>query len=154
LQFKIKTNIIQCHYLPVREENVRHLYSFFIKICLFPISWLRKQPLSIARCHGQVITNSHSLYTIGGCTEHEKNHDDENKTDTHTMSSLNLLYKYDPHLDKWIILSHMKQARHDFCAEIIGMIYLLNILLKNCVFDMQMIVFLYCMVLIQNEILS
>ncbi|CAF2636570.1 unnamed protein product [Rotaria sp. Silwood2] len=81
--------------------------------------WLKKQPLSIARCHGQMVTNSYSLYAIGGCTEFEKNDDDDNEIDNWTMLSLNLLDKYDVRQDKWITLDHMKQARHDLCAEII-----------------------------------
>jgi len=100
------------------------MHNLFVKIYLFDISWLRKQPLSIARCHGQVATNASSLYAIGGCTEFEKN---EDKTDNRIVLSLNLLDKYDPHQDQWITLDYMKQARHDLCAEIIGMINLLNI---------------------------
>ncbi|CAF4595487.1 unnamed protein product [Rotaria sp. Silwood1] len=80
-------------------------------------TWLKKQSLSIARCHGQMITNSYSLYAIGGCTELEKN--DDNEIDNRKMLSLNLLDKYDVHQDKWITLDHMTQARHDLCAEII-----------------------------------
>ncbi|CAF0795592.1 unnamed protein product [Rotaria sordida] len=81
--------------------------------------WLKKQPLSIARCHGQIVTNSYALYAIGGCTEFKKNNDDDNETNNRTMLSLNLLDKYDIYQDKWITLDYMKQARHDLCAEII-----------------------------------
>ncbi len=96
---------------------------FLIKLFISSISWLKKQPLPITRCHGQLITNSNSFYFIGGCTELEENDDDENETGDQTILSLNLLDKYDAHQDRWITQAHMKQARHDLCAEMIGMIY-------------------------------
>jgi len=98
-----------------------------MKLFVLPVSWLKKQPLPIARCHGQLITNSTSFYFIGGCTDLDENEDDENKTSDRAMSSLNLLDKYDFGQDTWITQAHMKQARHDLCAEIIGMLYLFNL---------------------------
>jgi len=99
-----------------------HAFShekFFVLLA----SWLKKQPLPIARCHGQLITSSNSFYFIGGGTEIDKNEDDENETNDRTMLSLNLLDKYNARQDTWITQAHMKQARHDLCAEIIGMLY-------------------------------
>jgi hypothetical protein len=104
-------------------------------ICISSIRWLKKQPLSIARCHGQLVTNSHSIYSIGGCTEAKENRDDKNNTNNPIMFSLNLLDRYNAREDQWISQPHMNQARHDLCAEIIGIIFLLNILFQNYVYN-------------------
>jgi N-acetylneuraminic acid mutarotase len=107
----------------------RLFLNFFVHIFFhLTVSWLKKQPLPIARCHGQLITNSNSFYFIGGCTELNENENDENNKNDRTMLSLNLLDKYDIRQDTWITETHMKQARHDLCAEIIGMVYFLHIL--------------------------
>ncbi len=100
---------------------------FLIKLFVLLISWLKKQALPIARCYGQLITNSNSFYLIGGCTALDENEDNENETSDRNMLSLNHLDKYDACQDTWITQAHMKQARHDLCAEIIGMVYVLNI---------------------------
>ncbi len=95
-----------------------HIFSSLI------IRWLKKQPLAIARCHERVVIDSNSLYLIGGCTELDEN---EHETGDQAIFSLDRIDKYDIRQDTWTTQAHMQQARHDLCAEIMGMIYLLII---------------------------
>ena len=105
--------------------SLKFCAHFLIQLSILSIRWLRKQPLPIARCHGQLITHSSSFYLIGGYTELKENEDE----------TVDLLDKYEPRQDRWITQTRMQPARHDLCAEIIGMTSLRVILLHNCVYD-------------------